>query len=204
MSNLEEYSHHKKALFYVKNSIKELFFDKSNYYITPLSVFLGGLLAVYVSIAPETIAITLKIADIVLTTQLGIFACFMAAYTFVMTYMSEEYMKLLHDTPYGESTYLAKVTAYLRMFSFVYSIGVIYSFLTKVFLTILDDSFVMFTNNTYNVITSTIALFIYFVYSIRLIFELKSLVHNITIVLFGKITFQVAEMRGAHKYDSNK
>lgn len=204
MSNLEGYSHHKKASYYMLKSIKGLLFDKSNYCITPLSVFLGFWLALYVSKSPNTITFTLKIADIVLTTQLGIFACFMAAYTFVMTYMSCDYMKLLHETTYGNSTYLAVVASYLRDVSFVYSIGILYSFFIKIILSVMDDSFVIFSNDTYNVIASTIVLSLYFVYSFRSIFELKSLVHNITIVLFGKITFQMIKNRGANKDDKKQ
>lgn len=203
MSGIDDYSHHKAASYYIISSIKSLFWNKSNHCITPLSSILGIWLAYYVSCAPDTIPITLKIADVVLTTQLAIFGCFMAAYTFAITYMTDDYMKLLHNISYGNSTYLAVVTSYLRTFSFAYVIGIISSFLVKIMLAVLEDCFVLFTNDTLNVVTSTVLLSLYFVYSIRLIFELKSLVHNITIVLFGKITFQIAGNSGENKDDTD-
>ena len=173
-------------------AIKELYITRKNFWASFLIFIFGAFCACQVSFSQNTVSKALQVTDILLITQLTVFSCSYTAYSIVMTFLQDEYIQVLFYTPDSEySTLLNKSVTYYESISFLYFIGLALSVVFKIVLSILDENFILPIDMIYNNLISSVLLWAYFVYTFRILYELKSVVKNTSIILRAGLEYRL-------------
>lgn len=168
----------------IRRAFKEISITKNNKKESLIIVLLSLVLAVTISTLDKTVSNALKVTDIFLNAQLAVFACFFTAYSITITFLKDDYLNILYKSPDKDyDNCLNKVVTYYESISYLYFIGILTSVIYKVFLSIIDDSFMIFNCRSLNNFICASVLSLYFGYSIRILFELKSVIKNSSFIL---------------------
>lgn len=188
---IDDISISKGCIYYVRESLSELFLWKKNRIVLTINMFFSILISLVLSINPNTISLTHKVCDTILNLNLALFACFFTAFSLIFTFLTDEMIlflykiKCLDNETQQESDYFHDMMCYYRIAAFAYFSAIIISFAVKIILNVLPEDFTVFENNTHNIVVSTIILFMYFTFSLRVILEFKSTIYNTILLLAG-------------------
>lgn len=209
ISSIEDFVEFDPAYRFMLNSIQELLPNKKNWFGLVFCVSIGSVLAYIIGYAENTVALTIQTCDILFSVQLSIFACIFAVYSIFLAFLSDSYIKKLLNINSGNGTsYLKVSTSYFESALFVYFIAIILSLVLKLFLACMPNDYVLTQSNLANNLLATVLLFIYYSFSLRVIYELKSIIYN-TILLFRTslaykiISFAEEDRKDEKKNDDN-
>jgi len=174
-------------------SIKqELLPNKKNWFGAAFSVIAGLMLAYFVGTSEDTVLLTTKICETFLDVQLAIFGCIFAVYSIILAFLSDSYIKKLLQVDYhNRSSYLKASTRYYESALFIYFVAIGVSVILKVALQCMPEDFVLTSNNFFNEILAFILLLFYFTYSIRAVYELKSIIGNTLLLFRTSMAFKI-------------
>lgn len=180
----------KDSTYYLKESLGELFLWKENRLILIISMSFSFILSLWLSVSRDTIILTTKVCDTILNLNLALFACFFTAFSLIFTFLTDDMIKFLYHIKIINKTqektdYFYEMMCYYRIAAFAYFLAIIISFFVKLILNVLPEDFVLCKNNLFNIILSTILLFMYFAFSFRIVLEFKSTIYNTILLLSG-------------------
>lgn len=174
-------------------SIKqEMLPDKKNWFGAAFSVIAGMILAYIVGTSEDTVLLTTKICETFLDVQIAIFGCIFAVYSILLALLSDSYIKkLLHVDYHNRSSYLKASTRYYESALFIYFVAIGVSLILKVAVQCMSEDFVLTNNHLFNEVLACILLLFYFAYSIRAVYELKSIIGNTLLLFRTSLAFKI-------------
>lgn len=176
----------------VQHMKTELLPDKKNWCGFVFSVVLGLILAIVVGTVENTVSLAQQICGIFFDAQISIFECNFAVYSILLAFLSDSYIKKLLKVDYDQgSSYLKRSIRYYEAALLIYFVGIMYSLLVKVVLTCMPENFLLTTNMIVNETLATILLCFYFCFSIRVLFELKSIIGNTLLLFRSSIVYKI-------------
>ena len=198
-STIEEFINDITADKMIKNAFNEIKPTKKNKHSTIIIIIVSLFFSFIVGISHNTVSIFLSIVESIMSVLLGIFGIIFTAYSIILAFLNDSYLKALSEIKENEISYLKKSTTYYESVLFLYFIGVILNVLILIFIKCIDADYVISNNNALNTTLAIILLSTYFIYIIRIIYELKSTIYN-TITLFrANISYKLIEFAEKEK-----
>lgn len=165
-------------------SLKEIMPTKGNRIGFALSFIVAVGFAIIVGCSDDTVELLSNTANILMNVQLAVFGCVFAVYSILLAFLSDGYMKRLAKINVdGTTSLLKQSTTYYESVLFLYFINIGITELVNILTVCLDPSFRLSANLAFDTGLSIFLLSIYFTFSFRVFYELKSTIYN-TIVLF--------------------
>ena len=175
----------------------ELFPNAKNWFGLVFSVFLSALLAYVIATSEETVTLLENVCGTLLDVQIAIFGCIFAVYSILLAFLSDDYIKKLLQIDYkNHSSYLKRSTMYYEAALFIYFVAIGISLVYKLIVQCMPQYYVLTENTILNEILAGICIFVYFVYSIRAIYELKSIVGNTLLLFRTSLQYRILAFRG--------
>ena len=199
----EEFSDERSVWKQIWKAIcEELCPNKKNWFGTVLSLILGTILSVILARSKETVSLAGNLCGILLDVQIAIFGCIFAVYSILLAFLSDDYIKKLVRIGYHDHTsYLKASTKYYEAALFIYFVAIGVSLIYKLIIECMPQYYILTDNNQVNELLSGIALFIYFVYSIRVVYELKSIIGNTLLLFRTSIQFRILSFEKSETSD---
>jgi hypothetical protein len=183
-SNIEDLIKETPAKEMLITALKELIPSKGNRFAFLVSIFLALVFSVIIATSENTIGLCIKTIGIIMNALLAIFGCIFMVYSILLAFLNDNYIKKLSQIDYlGKSSYLKKSTTYYESVLFLYFINICMTGIILLALNCIDSKFSLTSNDLVNTILALIFLFVYFGFSFRVFYELKSTIFN-TITLF--------------------
>lgn len=182
---IEEIVENRPARVFIKTALKDIFIISSRWdFLTLLLICLvSGIVSYKVAFARETVEFMLKMCGHLLEIQLALFSCIFAVYSILLAFLSDEYMKRLAKiSANGKVSSLTQYTTYYESILFLYFINISVTALL-LFACLLSSDVSLTSNLEKDNAIAFIGLFIYFSFSFRVFYEIKSTIYN-TVILF--------------------
>ena len=150
-----------------------------------LSAFLGTVVAIIIGYSAETVVLLAGALNTLIGVQLGIFGCIFAVYSIILAFLSDSYMKKLAEIPITNKakSMLTQSTTYYESVLFLYFINIGLTGISLILCNCLPSDFRLTTNWLFDCLFATALMILYFTFSFRVFYEVKSTIYN-TIVLF--------------------
>lgn len=189
----EEFSDERSVWKQIWNAIfEELCPNQKNWFGAVISLMLGTGLTVTLVRSEETVSLAGNLCGILLDVQIAIFGCIFAVYSILLAFLSNDYIKKLVRIGYRDHTsYLKASTRYYEAALFIYFVAIGMSLVYKLIIECMPQYYVLTDSNQVNELLAGVALFIYFVYSLRVIYELKSIVGNTLLLFRTSLQFRI-------------
>lgn len=182
----------------------ELLPNKKNWFGTVFSVLLGVLLAFVIATSEETVTLIGNVCGTLLDVQIAIFSCIFAVYSILLAFLSDGYIKKLLQIDYhNNSSYLKASTRYYEAALFIYFVAIGLSLICKLVTQCMPQYYVLTNNNLLNELLAGVILCVYFVYSIRAVYELKSIVGNTLLLFRTSLQFRILAFNEEEKHENN-
>lgn len=166
--------------------------DKKNWFGAAFSFVLALILTIIIARSEETVSLAAKICAILLDVEIALFGCVFAVYSILLAFLSDEYVKKLLEIDYYKQTnYLRKSTKYYEAALFIYFFAIGISLVYKLIIECMPQNFALTNSRLANEIVAGVLLFIYFAYSLRTIYELKSIVGNTLLLFRASIQYKI-------------
>lgn len=180
----------------------ELLPNKTNWFGAVFSIVLAFALSFILATSEETVSLSQNICGILMDVQIAIFGCIFAVYSILLAFLSDSYVeRLLRIDYHNKSSYLQASTRYYEAALLIYFVAILFSLTCKLLLECLPEYYALTKNHILNEAIAGILLFVYFLYSIRTIYELKSIIANTLLLFRTSIQFKIL---GFDKYRSNE
>lgn len=171
---------------------RELRPDKSNWLGTTLASIGGMILAWIIGSAVDTVQMTDTICTMFLEIHIAVFGCMLAAYSILLAFLDDKYIKKLLRIDYkGNANYLKAGTEYFEAAMYIYVVGILLSLGLKLVVACMPDDFVLTCNELVNESLAVGLLFGYLAYVIRATYEIKSVVANTVTLFGGSLVFRI-------------
>lgn len=166
------------------SALKEIIPTKGNRFAFVVSLSLGTFVSLSVGFANETIELLSQICDKLISAQLAIFGCIFTVYSILLAFLSDGYMKRLARIDISDKTSMLKQSiVYYESVLFLYFINTGISGILCLITCCIDPYARLTSNLLLDNFLASIFLLIYFTFSFRIFYEVKSVIYN-TIVLF--------------------
>lgn len=166
--------------------------DKKNWFGAAFTVVLALILAIIIARSEETVSLAGKICGILLDVEIALFGCVFAVYSILLAFLSDEYVKKLLEIDYHRQTnYLRKSTKYYEAALFIYFVAIGISLVYKLIIECMPQNLALTNFELANEIVAGVLLFLYFAYSLRTIYELKSIVGNTLLLFRASIQYKI-------------
>ena len=111
--------------------------------------------------------------------------------------------RLIHTLPTKTSTDIVAQLCFwiILLLLFIYFVAIGVSLIYKLIIECMPQYYILTDNNQVNELLSGIALFIYFVYSIRVVYELKSIIGNTLLLFRTSIQFRILSFEKSETSD---
>lgn len=153
----------------------------------------------------ETVSLAGKICGILLDVEIALFGCVFAVYSILLAFLSDEYVKkLLEIDYYRQTNYLRKSTKYYEAALFIYFVAIGISLVYKLTIECMPQNFALINSELANEIVAGVLLFPYFAYSLRTIYELKSIVGNTLLLFRASIQYKIIAFVKEDKEEKRK
>lgn len=172
----------------------ELLPNRKNWFGAVFSITLASVLSLILATSEETVSLSQKICGILMDVQIAIFGCIFAVYSILLAFLSDSYVKhLLHIDYHRKSSYLQASTRYYESALLIYFVAILLSLTCKLLLECMPEYYMLTSNHTLNETLAGILLFVYFLFSIRAIYELKSIIANTLLLFRTSIQFKILD-----------
>lgn len=176
--------------------LKEICPDKNNWFAAVFSLILSGVLAYIVGTSVHTVSLAHDICSTLLDVQIAIFGCIFAVYSILLAFWSDGYIEELLHIPFkSETNYLRKSTQYYEAALYMYSVAIGISLVYKLLIQCMPPDYTLGNNAVVNEVLAIALLFVYFLYSIRTLYELKSIVWNTILLFRTSLQFKIIEFQ---------
>lgn len=146
-----------------------------------------------------------KNLGILLDVEIALFGCVFAVYSILLAFLSDEYVKkLLEIDYYRQTNYLRKSTKYYEAALFIYFVAIGISLVYKLTIECMPQNFALINSELANEIVAGVLLFPYFAYSLRTIYELKSIVGNTLLLFRASIQYKIIAFVKEDKEEKRK
>lgn len=179
--------------------------DKKNWFGAAFSFVLALILTIIIARSEETVSLAGKICGILLDVEIALFGCVFAVYSILLAFLSDEYVKkLLEIDYYRQTNYLRKSTKYYEAALFIYFVAIGISLVYKLTIECMPQNFALINSELANEIVAEVLLFPYFAYSLRTIYELKSIVGNTLLLFRASIQYKIIAFVKEDKEEKRK
>ncbi len=179
--------------------------DKKNWFGAAFSFVLALILTIIIARSEETVSLAGKICGILLDVEIALFGCVFAVYSILLAFLSDEYVKkLLEFDYYRQTNYLRKSTKYYEAALFIYFVAIGISLVYKLTIECMPQNFALINSELANEIVAGVLLFPYFAYSLRTIYELKSIVGNTLLLFRASIQYKIIAFVKEDKEEKRK
>lgn len=190
----------------VWNALKEeLRPNRKNWFGAVFSTVFALLITYIIVKSEETVAISNRVCGILLDVQLSIFGCLFAVYSILLAFFSDDYLKKLLQIDYHQkSSYLKASTRYYESALLIYFVAIGMSLVFKLVLECLPEQYILTNNNRLNEGLAGVVFLIYFTFSLRVIYELKSIIGNTLLLFRTSIQLRIISFWSKDKEDGYK
>ena len=179
--------------------------DKKNWFGAAFSFVLALILTIIIARSEETVSLAGKICGILLDVEIALFGCVFAVYSILLAFLSDEYVKkLLEIDYYRQTNYLRKSTKYYEAALFIYFVAIGISLVYKLTIECMPQNFALINSELANEIVAGVLLFPYLAYSLRTIYELKSIVGNTLLLFRASIQYKIIAFVKEDKEEKRK
>lgn len=183
-STIEEFKETQPARVLMVSALKEIMPSKGNLFGFVLSIVLALLFSIIIGKSNDTVILAKEVASTLINIQLAIFGCVFAVYSILLAFLSDGYMKRLSKIKGSNKTSMLKQsTTYYESVLFLYFINIGFTGMILLLCSCLNPYFRLTSSVEFDTIFAMLLLMIYFGFSFRVFYELKSTIYN-TIVLF--------------------
>ena len=204
-SSIGDFVDNSPAYKLICTSMRELFPNKKNWFGFVLCLCVGAVLAYIVGCAENTVALAAQTCDILCGVQLSIFACIFAVYSILLAFLSDSYIKKLLNIDYGDgSSYFKTSTRYFESVLFMYFVAIILSLILKLFLSCMPYDYILTQSDLANSIMAIALLLIYYTFSLRVIYELKSTIYNTVLLFRASLAYKILSFVEENKTSEEK
>ena len=132
------------------------------------------------------------ICGILLDVEIALFGCVFSVYSILLAFLSDNYVKKLLQIDYhGQTSYLRRSTRYYEAALFIYFVAIGLSLICKLIVECLPQNFILTNSDCLNEILAGLLLYVYFSYSLRAIYELKSIIGNTLLLFRASIQYKI-------------
>lgn len=171
---------------------KEMAPNKKNWAGVVLSVIGGITSAVVIGCAEDTVQMTDTVCTVFLEMHVAFLGCILAAYSVLLAFLSDRYVKKLLDIDYeGSANYLKAGVEYFEAAMYVYVVGILLTLFVKLIVACMPDDYVLTCSNVLNEALAVGLLVGYLTYAIRATYEIKSVVANTVTLFGGSLAFRI-------------
>ncbi len=191
-STIDEFIKETPAKKLIAHAFVEIRPSKKNWVGSWLSFGIGLFFAILVGIDENTIKILISIEGIILSAQLNIFAYLFTIYAILLAFLSDKYIKELSKVDEGNGvSSLKSRTSYYESILFLYFIGLATTGVLSIFLNCIPTDWVLTSNKIANNTMAIVLLLVYFTYTFRIFYELKSTIYNTVIMFRESIAYKL-------------
>lgn len=166
--------------------------NRKNWFGAVFSIVLASTLSFILATSGETVSLSQNICGILMDVQIAIFGCIFAVYSILLAFLSDSYIKRLLRIDYDNRTsYLQASTRYYESALLIYFVAILLSLTCRLLLECMCEYYALTTNHIFNEVLACVLLFAYFLYSIRTIYELKSIIINTLLLFRTSIQFKI-------------
>lgn len=182
---INEYTEEVFASRLMATALKEIRPTKKNLFAFVISSLISLISSCYIGFSTETVVFVQEIASKFMDIQVSIFGCILAVYSILLAFLNEDLMQTLlkHPSKERDTSVLKSYTSYYESILFLYFIGMCLSGILMLFVGLTPEGFILTASYFINCLIATILIFIYMFYSVRIFYELKSMIYH-TIMLF--------------------
>ena len=150
--------------------------------------FISLLLSTWISwrtcFSYNTVEFTKTIINDVITMQLALFGIVFTVFSIILAFFNDNMLKTLSakQLKHKEESALKTYLSYYEKILFLYFVNISITFVIKMFVGTISNNFVIY-NKIFSDILAFVILLVYYTFSIRVFFEIKSIIYN-TISLF--------------------
>ena len=172
----------------------ELLPDRKNWFGAIFSIVLALVLSAILATSKDTVFLSQNICGILMDVQIAIFGCIFAVYSILLAFLSDSYVERLLRIDYdSQSSYLKASTRYYESALLIYFVAILLSLSCKLLLECMPEYYALTSNNVLNEILAGILLFAYLLFSIRVIYELKSIITNTLLLFRTSIQYKILD-----------
>lgn len=180
---IEEFSAEEKACRIMLSSFKEIIPNKKNWLAFVVSIIISLATSILMGFEENTVDHFKNVIGKFLDIELAILGCIIAVYSIMIAFFNDDFMKCLLQAKEKEKSILKKYVSYYESALYLYFIGLCMSGICFLVMSFLTNDFNLTENLVLNCVLASILIFVYMLYSVRILYELKSLIYN-TIMLF--------------------
>ncbi len=205
ISSIGDFVDNSPAYKLIYTSMRELLPNRKNWFGFILCLCVGAVLAYIVGCAENTVALAAQTCEILLGVQLPIFACIFVVYLILLAFLGDSYIKKLLNIDYGNgSNYFKTSTRYFESVLFIYFVAIILSLILKLFLSCMPYDYILTQSDLTNSIMAVALLLIYYTFSLRVIYELKSTIYNTVLLVRANSAYKMLSFVEENKNSEEK
>ena len=188
---VEEFNNPPSALALMKRAMHEIEPNKSNWLSNFIITLISAGLAVTIGFLGQTVELVQVICIHILEIQLALFGCVFTAYSIINAFFSDDYMKRLSQIMENDKrSVLMKSIAYYESVLFLFFIGIGSSGLVLIISSIIPPETLLFSNVIIDNILASALLFIFLLFSMRVFYEVKSVIYNTLMLYRQRIAYK--------------
>lgn len=187
-------THYKKAarelidipssLQIIKEAFGEINFREGERIWWFISLILSTWISWRICFSYNTVEFTRTIINDFITIQLALFGIVFTVFSIILAFFNDNMLKILSakQLKHKEESALKTYLTYYEKVLFLYFVNISITFVIKMFVGTIGNDFIIY-NKIFSDILSFVILLTYYTFSIRVFFEIKSIIYN-TISLF--------------------
>lgn len=180
----DEFSKNISAQKMILRSFKQISPYKGNRLGLLISIAVAMIFAFAIGTSENVVNLLHESASTILNTKLAIFAVILTVYSIIYVFFDDTKLKIFAKTISPKSeTFLNETAVFYQSIMFLYFISIAISGMIVLLMGILDNDFRLTESLCFDRWLAKVLLFIYFSFSFRVFYELKSAIYN-TVQLF--------------------
>ena len=205
---INEFKHSPSACIMLKQAFKELVPQRNGQgkwdgiWILVIDIILSIFFAIRISFFMDTLSVFAEIIDKMIDIEIAIFGCVFTVYTVLLAFFSDDFMKRLAEIKVNQKeSYLQGAINYFGSVLFLWFLNISITAFGYFFTKSFDKSWCLVDDITINNIMSTGLLFLFFSFSFRVFFELKSTIYSLIILFRSSIAYRFLEYKKSDMHD---
>ena len=171
-------------------------------WILVIDIILSIFFAIRISFFMDTLSVFAEIIDKMIDIEIAIFGCVFTVYTILLAFFSDDFMKRLAEIKVNQKeSYLQGAINYFGSVLFLWFLNISITAFGYFFTKSFDKSWCLVDDITINNIMSTGLLFLFFSFSFRVFFELKSTIYSLIILFRSSIAYRFLEYKKSDMHD---
>lgn len=205
---INEFKHSPSACIMLKQAFKELVPQRNGQgkwdgiWILVIDIILSIFFAIRISFFMDTLSVFAEIIDKMIDIEIAIFGCVFTVYTILLAFFSDDFMKRLAEIKVNQKeSYLQGAINYFGSVLFLWFLNISITAFGYFFTKSFNKSWCLVDDITINNIMSTGLLFLFFSFSFRVFFELKSTIYSLIILFRSSIAYRFLEYKKSDMHD---